>query len=70
MKLQGRQMLLVGAKKDATAPLALHFNPVLDSLRKGQAVVRDTTFDDDHNLTGSRDEFFTLQADWIRSCTR
>jgi predicted alpha/beta-fold hydrolase len=70
LRLQGRHMLLVGAKQDATAPIALHFNPVLDSLRSARAIVRDTTFDDNHNLSGSKDAFFALQAEWVKTCAR
>jgi hypothetical protein len=70
LQLAGRHMLLVGAQRDATAPLPVHFTPVRDSLRVAQAVVRDTIFDDDHNLSGSRDRLFALLADWTSSCTR
>jgi alpha/beta superfamily hydrolase len=69
-KLRGRNMLLVGALRDGTAPLAGHFNPLRDSLRAVQAVVRDTTFDDNHELSSSRDAFYALLADWVRDCAR
>ena len=69
-RLTGRDMLLVGALRDATAPVALHFNPVRDSLRAVSVTVRDTAFDDNHNLSGSRDALFAMVGDWTRDCAR
>ena len=69
-RLKGRNVLMVGAQRDATAPLEVHFNPVRDSLKTAQAMVRDTILDDTHNLPSTLQTLFGLIADWAQSCSR
>ncbi len=69
-RLKGRNVLMIGARRDGTAPMALHFNPVRDSLKKTASVVRDTTFDDTHELSASLPALYEFSAAWIGECTR
>lgn len=68
-RLKGRRILMIGAGRDATAPMPLHFDPVRDSLRLAPNAVRDTTFDDAHNLNASVPVVYDLLADWALRCT-
>jgi hypothetical protein len=69
-RLKGRNILLIGAQRDGTAPVATHFNPVRDSLKKTGSVVRDTTFDETHDLSPSRSAVYELASAWARQCAR
>jgi cephalosporin-C deacetylase-like acetyl esterase len=69
-RLKGRNVLMVGAQRDATAPLEGHFNPVRDSLKIAQATVRDTIFDDTHYLSSTIPALFEMVAGWMHDCTR
>jgi hypothetical protein len=69
-RLKGRSVLLIGALRDGTAPLATHFNPVRDSLKNTGSVVRNTTFDDTHDLSSSRSAVYDLFAAWVAQCAR
>jgi predicted esterase len=69
-RLKGRNILMIGAQRDGTAPLATHFNPVRDSLKNTGSVVRDTTFDDTHNLPASQSAVYELLATWVGACAR
>ena len=64
------KVLMVGARQDATAPLAAHFEPVLSVLRSANAAVRDTIVDDSHNLPNTIPAVFDLFARWATDCTR
>jgi pimeloyl-ACP methyl ester carboxylesterase len=68
--LTRRNVLMVGAKNDATAPMSTHFEPVVSVLRGARAVVRDTTFEDSHNLPNSLPAIFDLFARWASACAR
>lgn len=67
-RLGGKVVFLIGAQRDDTAPLMLHFQPLVASARAaGARVVRDTIMDDTHNLTDTwRAALGTLYR-WIRS---
>lgn len=70
-RLPGRRVLMVGAQQDSTAPIATHFGPVLSALRNAPvAAVRDTIFDDEHNMSASSDQVFALVARWMSDCQR
>lgn len=69
-RLAGRNVLMVGAKQDSTAPLPAHFAPVLAALRNTGAVVRDTIVDDSHNLPNTLPVVFDLFARWASDCIR
>ena len=68
--LGGHDVLMIGAQRDQTAPLATHFNPVRDALRSAHAIVRDTIMDDTHNLPDTIQTTFELVATWMRGCVR
>lgn len=69
--LNRHNVLMVGAKQDATAPLSTHFTPVVSVLRSARgAVVRDTILDDSHNLPNSLPAAFDLVARWATECAR
>ena len=69
-RLQGHDVLMIGAQRDQTAPLDTHFTPVRDALRAAQATVRDTILDDTHNLPATTQTVFELTATWLRGCVR
>jgi hypothetical protein len=69
-RVKGRNILLIGAQRDGTAPLATHFNPVRDSLKNTGSVVRDTTFDATHDLSPSQSVVYELFAAWVGECAR
>ena len=69
-RLPGRNVFMIGAAKDETAPLNTHFMPVRDGLKTAQAVVRDTILDDTHNLPASGPAVFDLVAGWFGHCAR
>jgi alpha/beta superfamily hydrolase len=69
-RVKGRNIWMIGAGRDGTAPMALHFNPVRDSLRSAGSIVRDTTFDDTHELPASGPAVYELSAAWVGECTR
>lgn len=68
--LTRHNVLMVGARQDATAPLSTHFEPVLSALRNARAVVRDTIVDDSHNLPNTIPAVFDLFARWSTDCVR
>jgi dienelactone hydrolase len=69
-RLKGKKVLMMGAQRDGTAPLATHFNPVRDSLKSTGSVVRDTTFDDTHDLPASRSAVYDLLVAFVQECAR
>lgn len=69
-RLPGRNVLMIGAAQDETAPLNTHFNPVRDALRAAQAVVRDTILHDTHNLPTTTSIVFDILARWLGQCVR
>jgi cephalosporin-C deacetylase-like acetyl esterase len=69
-RLPERNVLMIGAQQDQTAPLDTHFNPVVTALRGARAVVRDTTVDDTHNLPATGTAVFDLVARWLGDCAR
>jgi hypothetical protein len=68
--LTRHHVLMVGARQDATAPMSTHFEPVVGALHSAQAVVRDTVFDDGHNLTNTLPAVFAFFARWASDCAR
>lgn len=69
-RLAERNVLMIGARQDQTAPLDTHFHPVVQSLRGSKAVVRDTVVDDIHNLPATFTSVFGLVARWLVDCAR
>jgi uncharacterized protein len=67
-RLGGKVVFLIGAQRDDTAPLMLHFQPLVAAARAaGARLVRDTIMDDTHNLTDTwRAALGTLYR-WIGS---
>jgi dienelactone hydrolase len=69
-RVKGRNVLMIGAERDGTAPLPTHFLPVRDTLKARNTPVRDTILADTHNLPESRDVVFDLIATWMSGCAR
>jgi predicted esterase len=70
-QLRGRTVVVIGALRDETAPLATHFNPIVEALRRGGALVQDTLLDDGHTLpTTGTQALATLTTRLRRSCYR
>ena len=71
-ELGKRKVMLVGALRDATAPLPVHFTPLVEVIRKaGGAGLRDTVVDDTHNLPNTGDAVAAAIVRWLRSdCVR
>lgn len=66
--LGNRQVMLIGARQDATAPLPVHFTPLVEAIRKaGGAGLRDTVVDDTHNLPTTGDAVGAAIVRWLRS---
>jgi hypothetical protein len=66
--LGNRKVLLIGARQDATAPLPVHFIPLVEAIRKaGGAGLRDTVVDDTHNLPNTGDAVGAAIVRWLRS---
>jgi uncharacterized protein len=64
---QGRNIYLIGARQDETAPLATHFLPLVEAARAAPAtVVRETVVDDTHNLPATWEQVFAAIARWLR----
>ena len=70
--LGNRKVMLVGARRDETAPLPFHFVPLIETIRKaGGAALRDTVVDDSHNLPAAGDAVGDAIVRWLRSeCAR
>ncbi|MGH7469552.1 MAG: hypothetical protein ACRENP_16505 [Longimicrobiales bacterium] len=65
--LAGRTVFLIGAQQDQTAPLATHFQPLLQALQSAQVkALRDTIVDDTHNMRTSGPVVFAAIARWLR----
>lgn len=65
--LGGRAVYLVGARNDQTAPLGEHFDPLRQVLQAAPgAALRDTIFDDSHNLPNSVAPVFAGIARWVK----
>ena len=66
--LGNRRVMLIGARQDATAPLPVHFTPLVEAIRKaGGAGLRDTVVDDGHNLPNTGDAVGAAIVRWLRS---
>ena len=70
--LGNRKVLLIGARQDATAPLPVHFTPLVEAIRKSGGVgLRDTVVDDGHNLPNTGNAVGAAIVRWLRSdCAR
>lgn len=70
--LGNRRVLLIGARQDATAPLPVHFLPLVEAIRRaGGSGLRDTVVDDTHNLPNTGDAVGAAIVRWLRSeCAR
>jgi hypothetical protein len=69
--LGNRRVMLIGARDDTTAPLPVHFTPLVEAIRKAGGVLRDTVVDDSHNLPATGDAVGAAIVRWLRSdCAR
>jgi pimeloyl-ACP methyl ester carboxylesterase len=68
--LKDRGVMLVGAQQDATAPLPLHFTPLVATVRTAGARLRDTIVSDSHNLPTTGDAVGEAIVRWLRSDCR
>lgn len=67
-RLAGKVVFLAGARRDETAPLLLHFQPLVATARRSGAVsVRDTIVDDTHNMPDTYQSVLDALYRWIRS---
>ncbi len=69
-RLSGKVVFLIGAQRDDTAPLPLHFHPLVAAARgAGARVVRDTIMDDTHALPDTWRTALSTLFGWIgRDC--
>lgn len=69
--LGNRKVLLIGARQDATAPLPVHYTPLVEAIRNAGGVLRDTVVDDGHNLPNAGNAVGAAIIRWLRSdCAR
>jgi pimeloyl-ACP methyl ester carboxylesterase len=67
-RLAGKVVFLLGARRDETAPLFLHFQPLVAAARQaGARTVRDTIVDDTHNLPDTNEAVLDALYRWVRS---
>lgn len=67
-RLGGKVVFLIGAQRDDTAPLMLHFHPLVTAARDAPArLVRDTIMDDTHNLSDTWQAALGTLYRWIGS---
>jgi acetyl esterase/lipase len=65
--LRDRKVLLIGAGQDRTAPLPVHFDPLVAAVRRAPgASLRDTLVDDAHNLPNTWQDVFAVLVRWLR----
>jgi pimeloyl-ACP methyl ester carboxylesterase len=64
--LGNRNVYMVGAQNDQSAPVAQHFYPLAASLRAAQAAVHDTVVPDTHTLPVTAPVVFASLASWLR----
>jgi acetyl esterase/lipase len=65
--LRDRNVYLVGAQNDETAPLMEHFYPLVQAARAAPAaMVRDTIVSDGHSLTSTFTAVFAATSRWLR----
>lgn len=69
-RLAGKVVFLVGAQRDQTAPLLLHFHPLVAAARAaGAALVRDTVVNDTHNMPDTAEAVAAALWRWVeRDC--
>jgi uncharacterized protein len=70
--LGNRRLMLIGARDDTTAPLPVHFTPLVEAIRQAGGVgLRDTVVNDTHNLPNAGDAVGAAIVRWLRSdCAR
>jgi hypothetical protein len=66
-RLRGRKLMLIGAARDQTAPLATHYTPLVEAIRGAGGVLRDTVVDDSHNLPVAGTPATAALVRWLRS---
>lgn len=67
-RLAGKVVFLAGAQRDQTAPLVLHFQPLVAAARDGGArLVRDTIVNDTHQLPDTWQAVVSALYRWVGS---
>lgn len=69
-RLGGKSVFLAGARRDQTAPLMLHFHPLVAAARNaGALIVRDTVVDDVHTIPDTWESILDALWRWVdREC--
>ncbi|MEK6552443.1 MAG: hypothetical protein AABZ54_03215 [Bacteroidota bacterium] len=65
-KLKEKNLLIIGAKYDITAPLEIHHNPFIDKLKTNNSKLETTVLATCHSFSDKRIQLMRLISDWTK----